>query len=159
MLIDTDEEDAGTNYYYRKVFGDGLDRPDKSQLIPVEPNKNMDEIYDQIKALSGGINKPDEGVQLIKVVGDVDPKEINNHLKENQKLNEQPKTDKLPKIYDHETKALGGNLKKNGEPYEDGKIKSITILSDPDNKTNKNVPIKNIFFKIDEEKDKNKNDK
>ena len=159
IIKDADEEDAGTNYYYRKVFGDGLDRPDKSQLIPVEPNKNMDEIYDQIKALSGGINKPDEGVQLIKVVGDVDPKEINNHLKENQKLNEQPKTDKLPKIYDHETKALGGNLKKNGEPYEDGKIKSITILSDPDNKTNKNVPIKNIFFKIDEEKDKNKNDK
>ena len=45
----------------------------------------MDEIYDQIKVIGGGINKPDEGVQLVKVVGDVDPKEVNKHLKENKK--------------------------------------------------------------------------
>ena len=141
-IRDADEDDLGTKYFFRKIVGDGLDKPDETQLVEIPPNKKMDEIYDTIKATSGGITKPDEGVQLVKVIGDVEPKDINDHLKENKKVNDKPKKDKLPKTYDFETKPKGG------------KIKSVSVLSDPQNTTNKNLPVKSVFKKMDQDKKK-----
>ena len=67
VFKEADEDNNGVNYYYRKVLGDGVDRPDSVQLIKVEPTKDMEELYNQIKTIGGGINKPDEGIQLVKV--------------------------------------------------------------------------------------------
>ena len=71
VVKDADEEDAGTKYFFRKIVGGGLDKPDESELIGVDPELKMDDIYDHVKATSGGINKPDEEVKLVKIVGDV----------------------------------------------------------------------------------------
>ena len=145
VVKDADEDDLGTKYFYRKIVGGGLDKPDDTQLVEVPPTKNMDEIYDRIRATSGGINKPDEGVQLVKVVGDVKPNEVNDHLKENKKVNDKPRTTKTPMTCDLETKTKG-----------DGRIKSVNVLSDPQNTLNKNLPVKAVFRKNDRDNEKKK---
>ena len=250
VFKEADEDNNGVNYYYRKVLGDGVDRPDSVQLIKVEPTKDMEELYNQIKTIGGGINKPDEGIQLVKVVGNVDPNEINKHMNDTKKLyedqkggkdtgtsvqciktyrpdktgkkeitqyikakrnkpkageepisyykligdkdardildqiqshgkpdgkdgddyikikdSELPEVQKLfqggsdtPQTFYYTSPVVGGTYDKNGEPYGDGKVQSVTILSDPTNKTNKNNQVKDVFRKADEANEKNEKD-
>ena len=158
LFKDADDDDRGVNYYYRKVLGSGLDKPNNTQLLKVEPDTKVDEIYDQIKAIGGGIKKPDEGVELVKVVGDVDPNEINRHLLEKKALCDGLKKDNTPKTLTHTSKVLGGSLKKNGEPYDDGKVESVTVINDPDNKTNKNRTLNDVFRKLDDDNNKKEKD-
>jgi hypothetical protein len=47
---------------------------------------------------------------------------------------------------------------KKGNPYEDGKINSVTILSDPNNKLNKDSQVKQVFRKVEEANEKKDND-
>jgi hypothetical protein len=52
------------------------------QIYPAKDDTNLDDIYSQLNKL-GGISKnpeDDEGVQLIKISGKVEPAEIGKHI-------------------------------------------------------------------------------
>ena len=79
------EDKSPAKYYYTKVKGDGKDStPEKLDLQPIRPDTKVDEIYNQMKTKGGVMKKPedDDGIQIIKVVGDVDNKDIDEHIKE-----------------------------------------------------------------------------
>jgi hypothetical protein len=74
-----DDKD-GVKYYFRKINGKSLDKPEKDPLSEVAGNTNVDNIYGQIKDKDGNFKSPEEGIQLIKVVGDINPNDITDHL-------------------------------------------------------------------------------
>jgi len=253
IFKDADEEENGVKYYYRKVLGDGKDKPDFKNLIKIEPEEFMDKIYDQVKSIGDGLTKPDEGIQLVKVLGDVNPDGVTEHMNEAKKNYEvkdddgenqgttvqfvtvnkpnkdgkkepvhfikatlgQPKkgedpvayykvkgdnypkdlldqiekngkpdgkdgvnydkvkgpelpevqklfadADNIPKTFYYASDVKGNGKKDNGKPYKDGKVQSVTILCDPNNKTNINSQVKDVFRKADEnnKKDDEKED-
>ncbi|MBP5407644.1 MAG: hypothetical protein J6Y42_00725, partial [Bacilli bacterium] len=253
IFKDADEEENGVKYYYRKVLGDGKDKPDFKNLIKIDPEDYLDKLYDQVKSIGDGLTKPDEGIQLVKVLGDVNPNDITDHMKEAQKSYDvkddedenkgttvqcvtvnkpnkdgkkepiqyikaaigQPKkgedpiayykvkgdaypkdlldqiekngkpdgkdgvdydkvkgpelpevqklfadSENIPKTFYFTTDVKGNGTKPNGKPYEDGKVQSVTILCDPNNKTNTKSQVKDIFRKADEndKKDDEKED-
>ena len=79
------EDKSPATYYYTKVNGDGSDStPEKLDLQPIKPDTKVDDIYNQMKLKGGVMKKPedDDGIQIFKVVGEVDNKDIDKHLKE-----------------------------------------------------------------------------
>ena len=95
--------------------------------------------------------KPDgqDGVDYDKVKGDELP-EIHKLFDENKDI---------PKIYYYTSKVKGNGIDKNGKPYGNGKVHFATVLSDPNNKTNKNSPIQDVFRKAEEANEKKDKDK
>ena len=81
-----DEKDKSpATYYYTKVNGDGSDStPGKLDLQPIKPDTKVDEIYNQMKTKGGVMKKPedDDGIQIFKIVGEADNKDIDEHIKE-----------------------------------------------------------------------------
>jgi len=239
-----DDKD-GTKYYFRKVLGKNLDKPEKDPLSEVAGNTNVDNIYDQVKSKDGNFKSPEEGIQLIKVVGNVNPNDITDHLNDSKNMYrsgddgrgvgttvqtvtvnrpnkfgvkepvqyikarrarpkkgeepvsfykvkggkdardildqiqnsgkpdgkdgedyekvkgaELPDVKKLfdnkdiPKTFYYTTKVKGNGKNKDGTPYDDGTVQSVTILSDPDNKTNKNHQVLEVFRKAEEANEK-----
>ena len=108
---------------------------------------NPRDILDQIQQKG----KPDgqDGVDYDKVKGDELP-EIHKLFDENKDI---------PKIYYYTSKVKGNGIDKNGKPYGNGKIHFVTVLSDPNNKTNKNSPIQDVFRKAEEANEKKDKDK
>ena len=64
----------------------------------------------------------------------------------------------MPKTYYYTTNVKGNGKKDNGKPYQDGKVHSVTVLSDPNNRTNKNHQIVDVFRKAEEMNEKQKPD-
>jgi len=250
LFNDVEDEKAGVNYYYRKVLGGTADRPGKEELVKIPANTPVEDVYDQIKS-KGDFKSPEEGIQLVKVIGDVNPEKITEHMNEAKnsydkmgddgskqegttvqcvsttapnkegkkepvkyikatrgkkkqptdepisyykvkgdkdvrdildqiqekgkpdgkdgvdyetvKPDELPKVQKLfdndkdiPKTYYYTSDVKGDGQDKNGKPYESGKIQSVTVLSDPNNKTNKNYQILDVFRKADEQNQRKK---
>ena len=83
-----EDDKTGVNYYYKKVLGAELDKPIFFQLAIVLGDTDANDLYDQIKKKEG-LKTPDEGIQLMKTVGNINPNDVNNHmplgLKNNQK--------------------------------------------------------------------------
>ena len=48
----------------------------------------------------------------------------------------------------------GNGIDKDGKPYGDGKVQSVTVLSDPKNRTNKNNQVHDVFRKAEEANEK-----
>ena len=46
---DADEEENGVKYYYRKVLGDGKDKPEFKNLIKIDPEDYLDKLYDDLE--------------------------------------------------------------------------------------------------------------
>jgi hypothetical protein len=80
LFKEADDDRAGINYYYRKVLGSGLDKPVNDQLIKVTGDTDIEDLYNQIKDKEGNFKSPEEGIQLVKVVGDINPDEISGHM-------------------------------------------------------------------------------
>ena len=242
-LEDQDEQDGGINYYYRKVLEDKLDKPNNTQLDKVSGDTDMDVVYNKLKSKSGNFKSPKEGIQLVKVIGNINPNDINKHMNDVNNLynkkdkdgnssgttvqsvkvsrlnnegkvepvqyikavrggaksgedpvayykvggkadmrdildqiqtkgkpdgkdgvdytkikgDELPEVQKLfkgsenmPKTYYYSSAIKGDGVDKKGKPYGDGKVNSVTILSDHDNQTNKNYQIKDVFRKAED---------
>ena len=60
----------------------------------------------------------------------------------------------MPKTYYYTSNVKGSGKDKNGRPYRDGKVYSVTVLSDPNNRTNKNHQILQVFRKAEEANNK-----
>ena len=83
IFKDVDDDDCGINYYYRKVLGSQTDKPDKNDLADVPGETNIDEVYNNIK---DDLKTPNDDVQLVKVVGNINPDEITKHMNEAKQL-------------------------------------------------------------------------
>ena len=70
-------------YYYIKVLGDGRQRPDLTEIKQIKPDTKVDDIYNQMKTKGGVMKRPEDndGIQIFKVVGDVDNNDIADHMK------------------------------------------------------------------------------
>ncbi|MBP3801733.1 MAG: hypothetical protein J6I85_06920, partial [Clostridia bacterium] len=251
-LEDQDEQAGGINYFYRKVLGDKLDKPNNTQLDKVSGDTDMDVVYNKLKSKSGNFKSPEEGIQLVKVIGNINPNDINKHMNDVNNLynkkdkdgnssgttvqsvkvsrlnkegkvepvqyikairggaksgedpvayykvggkadmrdildqiqtkgkpdgkdgvdytkikgDELPEVQKLfkgsenmPKTYYFSSAVRGDGVDKKGKPYDDGKVNSVTILSDHDNHTNKNNKVKDVFRKAEESQAPRKKDK
>ena len=60
----------------------------------------------------------------------------------------------MPKTFYYTSNVKGNGVDKNGKPYKDGKVHSVTVLSDPNNRTNKNYQVLQVFRKAEEANDK-----
>ena len=60
----------------------------------------------------------------------------------------------MPKTYYYTSKVKGNGINKDGKPYEDGKVHYVKVLSDPNNKTNKNHQVLDVFRKSEEDNKK-----
>ena len=153
MFGDKDKKGIPT-YYYTKVLGGGKNKPENMQIYPAQGDTNMDDIYNNIKSLGGISNNPDdEGIQLIKVYGKVDPSEIGKHIQQSENIIDKNEPNKDPASYYFENKVLGDN--KSGEPGI--KVDSVTIKRDPNNDLNKGKDIETVFKEGEEDEDKDKN--
>ena len=252
LFKEANDVDSGVNYLYRKVLSSGIDKPDYSQLKEVPSDKRMDDLYDQVKSLLGEFASPEEGIQLVKTVGNINPDDITKHMEEAKKLydkkgddglssgttvqcvkvtktnkdgkkepvtyikavkggakageepvsyykikegtdvrdvldqiqekgkpngtdgvdynkvkgDELPEVKKLfegsenmPKTYYYTTNVKGSGVDKYGKPYGDGKVHSVTVISDPENKTNKPYKVEQVFRKAEEANDKKEREK
>ena len=74
LFKEADDDKDGSNYYYRKVLGGTADRPGEEQLIKIPADTDVDNVYDKIKDKLGNFKSPEEGIQLVKVTGDINPK-------------------------------------------------------------------------------------
>jgi hypothetical protein len=74
-----EDDKTGVTYYYRKVLGTGLDKPTFVQLAKVSGDTIVDDLYDQIKKKEG-LKTPDEGIQLMKTVGNINPNDVNKYI-------------------------------------------------------------------------------
>jgi len=244
LFKEADEQNAGVECYYRKVLDKDLDHPETAKLEKIPLDEDVDELYNKIKEKEGEFKSPEEGIQLLKVVGfNVNPKELNNHIVDVKKLynkkdkeghssgttvqcvkvnrpNKEGKkepvqfiktvrgevkpgeepisfyrvggnadlrqllediqttgvpkgkdgvdyikvkgdadladvrelfkgTENDPKTYYYTSQAKG-----DGKVYGDGKINSVTVLSDPKNKLNKNSQVLQVFRKVEDANEK-----
>ena len=85
-LEEQDEQDGGIKYYCRKVLGQSLDKPDNNQLEQVSGDTEMDEVYDKLKTKGDKFTSPEEGIQLVKTIGNINPKEIDKHMNDTKSL-------------------------------------------------------------------------
>ena len=243
LFKEAEEMKSGVECLYRKVLSLALDHPETATFQKVPIDTQVEDLYKQIKEKEGEFKGPEEGVQLVKTIGYIDPKEINKHVtnakrlyskkndqglssgttvqyvkvsrpnKEGKKVPHQfikavkglPKPGEKPIQYyripdktdlkamleniqlkgypegkegvDYITitdekeledviKLFKGNendpqtyfytsvVKGDGKPYGNGRIHSVTILSDPTNRLNKTNKIKQIFLKAEEANDK-----
>ena len=83
-LEDQDEKNGDIKYYFRKVLGQELDKPNKGQLDKVSGDLEMDDAYKKIKLKNGNFTSPKEGIQLIKTIGNINPNEIDKHMNEHK---------------------------------------------------------------------------
>jgi len=95
---DGEEEDSSpAYYYYTKVLGDGKDvKPETLDIQQIQPDTKVDDIYNQLKLKGGLMDMPkdDDGIQIFKVVGDADTKDIVEHMKKaGDKRNNKPGND------------------------------------------------------------------
>ena len=234
----------GLEYYYRKVLDKENDKPETAKLTKIPFDTDMDELIKTIKEKEGDFKSPEEGVQLVKAIGYIDPKELNKHIIDVKKLytkkdkeghssgtsvqcvkvnrtnkegkkelmqfikavRGQPKKGEEPISYyrvpsnvdlrqvlediqlkgnpqgkdgvdfiiikegddladvqklfkgtenDPKTYYYTSNVIGDGKPYGNGKINSVTVLSDPNNRINKNSIVKQVFRKAEEQNEKN----
>jgi hypothetical protein len=78
LFKEANDDKAGVNYFYRKVKGLGIDKPDNIELNRTSKDDNVEGLYDEIKSKGDGLTNPEEGIQLLKVVGNINPNDINN---------------------------------------------------------------------------------
>lgn len=86
LFKEADDDKEGANYYYRKVLGGTADRPGEEQLIKIPGDTDVDNVYDQIKDDLGNFKSPEEGIQLVKIVGDINPNDITKHMNDAKDL-------------------------------------------------------------------------
>ena len=72
---------AAVNYYYRKILGGAGDRPGKEELVKVQANTPVEDVYDQIKS-KDDFKSPKEGIQLLKIIWNFNPEKITDHMNE-----------------------------------------------------------------------------
>ena len=242
LFKEADEIKFGINYSYRKVFCSRIDKPDSSQLKEILRDTKIDDIYNQVKSKFGDFTFPEEGIQLVKTVGNINPDDITKHMEEAKKLYDKKDDDEfssgttvqcirktktkkdgkkviityikamtkrekyyyrlkegidisdlrdvleqiqekgkpdgidgvdynklkgdelsevktffegsVKKTYYYTTNVKGTGVDKFGRPYEDGKVYSITVISDPDNKTNKKYKVLDVFRNAEVANDK-----
>jgi hypothetical protein len=75
----TEDDKTGVNYYYKKLLEAELDKPIFFQLAIVLGDTDANDLYDQIKKKEG-LKTPDEGIQLMKKVGNINPNDVNKHM-------------------------------------------------------------------------------
>ena len=49
-------------------------------MIKFDTEQKIKDLYNQIKAIGGDITNPDDNIQLVKVVGDVEPLKVNKQM-------------------------------------------------------------------------------
>jgi hypothetical protein len=127
---------------YIKAVRGGVKPEDRIAFYRIKDGIDVRDVLDQITKNG----KPDgkDGVDYIKVKGD--------ELPEVQKLFSG--NENMPKTYYYTSAVKGNGTDKNGKPYNDGKVRSVTVLSDHDNRTNKNYTVKDVFRKAEEADDK-----
>ena len=246
LFKEAEEISDGVECYYRKVLAGELDKPETAKLEKIPLNTNVDDLYTLIKENEGEFKSPEEGIQLVKAIGYIDPKELNKHITQVKQLYNKkdaeglssgttvqcvkinrPNKEGVKELMQY-IKALRGNAKKgeeplsfyrvpknadlrqilediqttglpkgkegvdyeklagdeledvkklfkgtendpktyyytsavkgDGAPYGNGKINSVTILSDPNNKLNKDSQVKQVFRKVEEANEKKDND-
>jgi len=139
------------------------------------PNKEgKKEPVQYIKATCGDKKPGVEPVSYYKVKGGTDARDILDQIQEKGKPDgvdgkdyEKVKPDELPevqKLFDgsgdipktfyYTTNVKGSGKDKNGKPYTDGKVHSVTVLNDPKNRTNKNHQVLQVFRKAEEANNK-----
>jgi hypothetical protein len=74
----TEDDKTGVNYYYKKLLEAELDKPIFFQLAIVLRDTDINDFYEQIKKKEG-LKTPDEGIQLTKTVGNINPNDANKH--------------------------------------------------------------------------------
>lgn len=79
-------------YYYARIKGGVIDKPEEVKLIKGTAKTKLDDIYKEVKK-SGPMEKND-GIQIFKVTGDVDNENLVNHVKEAGELFNNPEDDK-----------------------------------------------------------------
>ena len=130
--------------YIKAVVG-GIKKPGEEPISYYRNKDGVDirDILDQI--IKNG--KPDgkDGVNYNKVKGDEIP-EVQKLFAGNENM---------PRTYYYTTIVRGDGTDKDGKPYDDSKVHSVTILSDHNNKTNKNFKVKDVFRKAEEANEKN----
>ena len=90
LFDEANENEKGVEYFYRKVLGDGLDKPNVDQLIPVPPEEPLEKVYEKVMKKDGEFKKPGEGIQFVKVVGHVKPEDITDHMVNKDKPEDNP---------------------------------------------------------------------
>jgi len=105
-------------------------------------NTDLRQLLEDIQTT--GVPKGKEGVDYIKVKGDKDLEEAQNLFKG---------TEMDPKTY-YYTSVVKGDAKGNGK----GKINSVTVLSDPTNRTNKKSQVAQVFRKVEDANEKQTKD-
>ena len=153
----------------KDLYGNKADDDSKGvvvQSITVNrPNKNG--VKEPVKYIKAKRSKPKSGeepISFYKLKGNKDVRDILDEIQEKGKPDgkdgddyetvkgpELPDVKKLfdgnedmPKTYYYTSKVKGNGTKKDGKPYEDGKVQSVTVLSDPNNKTNKNHQVLDV---------------
>ena len=79
LFKDADEEQAEVRCFYRRVLCEGIDHPETAEFTEIPLSTKMDDLYEKERKEHGEFTKPQEGLQLMKVIGNVDPKEKNKH--------------------------------------------------------------------------------
>ena len=86
MFKEADEAHSGVECYYRRVWGQGKDHPETAEFTLVPVDTRVEDLYNKLRQETGDFLTPQEGVQLMKVIGNVDPYEKNKHAVEAKKL-------------------------------------------------------------------------
>ena len=120
-------------YYYARIKGGVIDKPEEVKLIKGTAKTKLDDIYKEVKKL--GPMEKNDGIQIFKVTGDVDNESLVNHVKEAGELFNNPEDDKKsdePTSSYYTTEVFGENVQKKDAPggKESGIIQSITVRSD-----------------------------
>ena len=151
------------NLYDKKDGDDGGSVGTTVQCVTVSrPNKDgVKEPVQFIKATRGKVPSGEDPIAFYKVKGGTDVRDILDQIQEKGKPDGQdgvdydkvkgeelPEVKKLfdgnkdmPKTYYYSSNVKGNELDKNGKPYKDGKVHSVTVLSDPNNRINKNYQV------------------
>ena len=144
----------------------GLNKNPTFYFVSYNPEKKEDEsiqlqqINENEKINELKLKNTEDCLQLIKVLGDTSAKEMVNHLIE---ARDNSKTfgeeGKLPLKFYYKTKVMEGetNEDKKAENIRIGKVDSVTIKRDPDNRLHKGKDIETVFKEGEEEEDKSNN--
>ena len=86
LFKDADENEAGVECFFRRVYGGGQDHPETAEFRKVPVNTTMEDLYEKLRAEGCKFDLQGDGIQLMKVVGNIDPKEKNKHAVKAKRL-------------------------------------------------------------------------
>jgi hypothetical protein len=151
---DDKSKDLGEpTYYYARIKGGVMDKPEEVKLIKATGKTKLDDIYTEVKK-AGPLEKHD-GIQLYKVTGNVDNENLLSHVKDAGELFNNPEDDKKsdePTTSYYTTEVFGENVQNKEAGKESGIIQSVTVRAD-DLSKNKLITLAQLFNKEDGNED------